>query len=87
MCSSRARPRWATRGGQLDIIRPRGGGPRAFRVTPTVFCGDEVSLGEVRSSIRASQPGTAQRRFSHEAGTAETARPRLPNNEYVAQLG
>jgi hypothetical protein len=42
---------------------------------------DVVSMVELRSSIRASQPSLAERLFSHEFGSAEMDRPRLTNNQ------
>jgi hypothetical protein len=48
------------------------GGPRG---AATVYCGYEFSLVEVGSSIRASQPGLAERRFSYGVGTAEMTEP------------
>jgi hypothetical protein len=57
------------------------------RGAATVYCGYEFSLVEVRSSIRASQPGLAERRFSYGVGTAEMTRARLTNNKYLVEFG
>jgi hypothetical protein len=61
------------RGGGLGVGRgARGASYSALR--------DEVSPGDLRSSIRASHPGLAESPFPCELGSAETDRAGLPIN-------
>jgi hypothetical protein len=51
------------------------------RGAATVFCGYGLSLGELRSSIRASLLSPAEGPFLYEVGISQLDRADLPNNK------
>jgi hypothetical protein len=64
-----------------------GGGSGGCAGDATVFCGDEVSQADLRSSILASQPDMAEGLFPYEVGSAQLDRAGLPNNKRWENLG